>query len=168
MRNKDAREYEDDLALVEQLIGSPITGKARYEVMDALDENREGVLRVAKDVGRNTKVNNPAAVFIVASRQGEHRLKVKRMSDEQGTGHARELIPAAEALRRLYDAKVEQLRRLGLPESERIPLAVDYACGEVWRCHIQPMPEGGIVKLEDDLYRAIGFDRLTGLRFTPQ
>lgn len=76
-------------------------------------------------------------------------------------------VPAAAALRRLYDAKIGELQRYGLSERERIPIAVDYACGEVWRCSIEPMPPGGIVKLEDDLYRAVGFDRLTGERFPP-
>lgn len=76
-------------------------------------------------------------------------------------------VPAADALRRLYDAKIGELTRYGIPERERITIAVDYACSEVWRCSIEPMPPGGIVKLEDDLYRAIGFDRLTGLRFPP-
>lgn len=78
---------------------------------------------------------------------------------------SRTLIPAAEALRRLYDAKAADLQRLGVPERDRIPLAVDYACGEVWRCQIQPMPDGGLPRLEDDLYRALGYDRTTGLRF---
>ena len=87
------------------------------------------------------------------------------MTTEEGAGHARELVPAADALRRLYDAKAAELARYGVPERERIPLAVDYACGEVWRCQIQPMPPGGLPKLEDDLYRALGFDRTTGMRF---
>lgn len=77
-------------------------------------------------------------------------------------------IEPAEALRRLYEAKVEELRRYRIPEAERIPLAVDYACSEVWRCHVLPMPRGGIGSLEDALYRELGFDRTTGLRYPPE
>lgn len=90
---------------------------------------------------------------------------LKAMDNPPDAEAKRILIPAAVALRRLYDAKAADLQRLGVPERERIPIAVDYACGEVWRCQIQPMPPGGIVKLEDDLYRALGYDRLTGVRF---
>lgn len=77
-------------------------------------------------------------------------------------------VPAADALRRLYDAKVGELASYGVREPDRITIAVDYACGEVWRCSILPMPEGGIVRLEDELYAAIGFDRVTGVRFPPK
>lgn len=89
-------------------------------------------------------------------------------TNEGGTGHERVLVPAAEAMRRLYDAKMIELQRYGVPERDRIPIAVDYACGEVHRCHIQPMPPGGVTRLEDDLYRALGYDRVTGVRFPPE
>lgn len=162
----DAREYDEDFARIEEHVGR-ITGKARFEVMTALDEDRDGVHALAERLGKNATIQNPAAVSIVAIRSGEHKRRPRVMKqDDGGTGHERTLIPAADALRRLYDAKLDELTRYGLPERERIPIAVDYACGEVWRCQIQPMPDGGIVRLEDDLYRAIGFDRSTGLRFS--
>lgn len=89
------------------------------------------------------------------------------MNDNQGSsGPVR--VPPAEALRRLYDAKVGELTRYGVREPDRTTIAVDYACGEIWRCDILPMPAGGIVKLEDDLWAALGVDRLTGVRFPPR
>lgn len=77
-------------------------------------------------------------------------------------------IPAAEALRRLYDAKITQLTKYGVPEPERIMVSVDYAVSELQRCAIEPIGEGGIGRLEDDLYRAIGCDRFTGIRYPPE
>lgn len=170
MRQKDATDYDADLAAIEKILGGPITGKARYEVMDALDECREGVFEVAKRCARNPAYSNPAAVSIVSLRNGSHkqRRKLRAMSTDETTGTARrERIPAAEALRRLYDAKVEHLRRCGVPEAESIPYAIDYACSEIHRCDVLPMGPGGLGKLEDDLYRAVGFDRLTGIRGAP-
>lgn len=77
-------------------------------------------------------------------------------------------IPAAVAFRRLYEAKVGELTKYGVRDPDRIRIAVDYAASEVWRCAIQPMPAGGVTKLEDDLYADLGFDRATGLRFPPR
>lgn len=79
-----------------------------------------------------------------------------------------ERIPAVVAFRRLYEAKVGELTRYGVRERDRIPIAVDYAASEVWRCAIEPMPPGGVTKLEDDLYAELGYDRSTGLRFPPR
>lgn len=89
------------------------------------------------------------------------------MSTESGPTAAPR-VTAAEALRRLYEAKVEQLRLAGVREPDRILIAVDYACGEVWRCNIEPMPEGGLGGLEDALFRALGIDRFTGVRYPPR
>lgn len=89
-------------------------------------------------------------------------------TNEGGEATGRVLVPAAEAFRRLYDAKLGELTKYGVREPQRITMAVDYAASEVWRCAIQPMPKGGVVALEDELYKAIGFDRNTGLRFAPK
>lgn len=77
-------------------------------------------------------------------------------------------VPPGEAMRRLYDAKVGELTRYGVREPDRTTMAVDYACSEVHRCMILPMPPGGVGQLEDELYAALGFDRTTGIRFTPR
>lgn len=77
------------------------------------------------------------------------------------------MVPAAEALRRLYDAKLAELTRYGVRDPDRTTIAVDYACGEIHRCQIEPFPPGGLGALEADLYRAIGFDPATGLRHAP-
>lgn len=149
---------------VQELVGA-LRGNQLHELDAALAEDLEGVLRVAENVAKSPGLACPPAVFLARIRKGEHKRRMRSVSTNEGTGHARELVPAAEALRRLYDAKAAELQRYGLSERERIPLAVDYACGEVCRCRIQPMPAGGLPKLEDDLYRALGFDRTTGLRF---
>lgn len=80
----------------------------------------------------------------------------------------RERVPAAVAFRRLYEAKVGELTRYGVRDPDRITIAMDYAASEVWRCDIQPMPPGGVGKLEDDLYAELGFDMRTGLHYTPK
>lgn len=76
---------------------------------------------------------------------------------------------AAEAHRRLYDAKLADLQRYRMPAPERVQIAMDYACSEMHRFY-EPgtMPPRGVVQLEDDLYRVLGVDRLTGLRYPPQ
>lgn len=158
----------DDVERIQELVGA-LRGSQLHELDGYLRENREGVLRVAQDVARSTSLSCPPAACIARLRKGEHRRKVRAMStNEGGTGHERVLVPAAEAMRRLYDAKMIELQRYGVPERDRIPIAVDYACGEVHRCHIQPMPPGGVTRLEDDLYRALGYDRVTGVRFPPE
>lgn len=151
-----------DVERVQELVGA-LRGSQLQELDSALTQNRDGVLRVAENVARSPGLSCPPAVLLARIRRGEHNRRTRVMSDEHTA--TRELIPAAEALRRLYDAKDADLQRLGVPERDRIPLAVDYACGEVWRCQIQPMPDGGLPRLEDDLYRALGYDRTTGLRF---
>jgi len=149
---------------VQELVG-PLRGRQLDELHAALAENAEGVVRLAGEIARNPRLNCPPVVLLSSMRKGEHRRRMRVVTDTEAAGHHRELIPAADALRRLYDAKAAELQRVGVPERERIPLAVDYACGEIWRCQIQPMPAGGLPKLEDDLYRALGFDRTTGVRF---
>lgn len=75
---------------------------------------------------------------------------------------------AAVVLRRLYDAKVGELKRYGVREPERTRIAVDYACSSIHTLRHAPFPAGGIGQLEDELYDAIGFSRVTGLRHTPR
>lgn len=87
---------------------------------------------------------------------------------EESTTRAPAREDPASSLFRLYEAKLGELTRYGVREPDRTTMAVDYACSEVWRCSIAPMPEGGIVRLEDELYRRIGVDRCTGLRFPPR
>lgn len=158
----------EDVDRVQELIGT-LRGAAIRDVETALGEHREGVMRLAEQTARNTRLTNPPAAFVASVRKGEHKRRMRVMSTDEGTGPppAARADPA-EALRRLYDAKISQLQQVGVPEPERIMIAVDYACGEIWRCSIGPMPVGGIGKLEDDLYRAIGCDRFTGVRFAPR
>lgn len=156
-----------DVERVQEIIGT-LRGAAISDVEAALAENREGVIRLAEETARNNRLTNPPAAFVASVRKGEHR-RMRAVSTDEGTGpSAPARIPAEQALRRLYDAKVEQLAQYGVREPDRIMIAVDYACSEIWRCHIGPLPPGGIGKLEDDLYRAIGCDRFTGLRFAPR
>lgn len=63
----------------------------------------------------------------------------------------RNLRQPAEVLRRLYRAKLDDLARVGVPAHERTAIALDYACGEIHRCDIAPMPPRGVVALEDEL-----------------
>lgn len=76
--------------------------------------------------------------------------------------------PAAEVLRRLYEAKHAELQKFRVPEPDRSTIAVDYACSSIHALQHQPFPAGGIGQLEDELYASIGLDRSTGLRFTPR
>lgn len=157
-----------DQERVQELVGA-LRGAQLGELDEALTSNRDGVLILAEKIARSPGLTSPPAVFVAAMRRGEHKMTMRRgrkMSDDEGTGPKHPArVPAAEALRRLYDAKTAELVRCGVPERVRIPFAVDYACGEIWRCSIDPMPAGGIVQLEDDLYRSLGFDRATGVRF---
>lgn len=74
----------------------------------------------------------------------------------------------AEILRRLADAKIDELTRYGVREPERTRMAVDYACSTIYTFRCAPFPPGGIGQLENELYRQLGFDRASGLRFNPR
>lgn len=158
-----------DIERVQEFVGA-FRGGQVAEVERELADHRDGVVILAEKIAGTAGLSSPVAVFVAALRRGEHKRRMKTVSTtEEGKGpRAPERIPAIVALRRLYDAKLGDLARVGVREPDRITIAVDYACGEVWRCSILPMPEGGIVRLEDELYAAIGFDRVTGVRFPPQ
>jgi hypothetical protein len=142
-------DYNEDLDHVIGLIGFLHPGQ-RSQVVDAIDEDRDGVMRLAAKIGASN-VHAPAAAFMTAIKQGGH------IQRQQGRP-AR--IPARDALRRLYDAKFSQLTDYGWGSlEERKREAADYACSEVYRCDTGPLPPGGISKLENDLYASIGLDR---------
>lgn len=164
----EAGTITSDRERVQELVGA-LRGRQLDELDRALAEDRDGTIRLAEQVAASATCTNPPAAFSAALRRGEHKRRMRVMSTDEGTGPppAARADPA-EALRRLYDAKIDQLRQVGVPEPQRIMVAVDYACGEIWKCSIGPMPVGGIGKLEDDLYRAIGCDRFTGVRFAPR
>lgn len=72
----DASEYADVMARIERFVGT-ITGAARYEIIDALDQNRDGVMALAEQIGTNEKLDVPVAVFIAAIRKGQHLERAK-------------------------------------------------------------------------------------------
>lgn len=155
---------EPDLDYVQQVVG-PLRGAQLDEARDALGVDRDAVIRIAENTARSTNISNPPAAFIAALRRGEHKQRMRAMDD---TGAAGTVPPAAEVLRRLYDAKVGELTRYGVREPERTRIAVDYACSSIHTIRHQPFPDGGIGQLEDELYDAIGFNRVTGLRHAPR
>lgn len=94
---------------------------------------------------------------------------VRAMNDQSSESSEPSGPPTAAAiLRRLYDAKVGELTRYGVREPERTRIAVDYACSSIHTIRHQPFPLGGIGQLEDELYDAIGLNRVTGLRHPPR
>ena len=70
-------------------------------------------------------------------------------------------IDPAEALRRLYFAKLDALQRLEWrTHTERQREAVDYACSYLPSVrHLAPLPVGGITQLEDELCHELGVTR---------
>jgi hypothetical protein len=150
----------DDVERVQQMIGV-IHPSGLPELDKALRENRDGVFAVAQQIANNPGVISRPAVCLSALKRGDHRRR-QRMST---TGNpAPQRIPPAEALRRLYDAKVSDLARYEIPVAQRRVFALDFACGEVWRCSTTPMPSGGLIQLERELCAELGIDRFTGER----
>lgn len=87
---------------------------------------------------------------------------IQAMDDQQepeampvGGRSVRVLPPAAEVLRRLYDAKLADLARFDIPAGERVEIAIDYACSCIDRCDHAPYPAGGLPRLESDLISAL-------------
>jgi hypothetical protein len=56
---------------------SELTGRARTELLEALEENPEGTVAVAQSVMRNRTASNPAGLFIHKLRQGAHNAQAK-------------------------------------------------------------------------------------------
>lgn len=99
---------------------------------------------------RERVLENEAAVpgFVARS--------IRAMDDQQeampvGGRSVRVLPPAAEVLRRLYDAKLADVARFDIPQRERVEIAIDYACSCIDRCDHAPYPPGGLPRLESEL-----------------
>jgi hypothetical protein len=118
----DAREYNDDLAKIQRLVGT-ISGEARYEIIDALDEDHDGVFALASSIASNQNLTSKVGVFIAAIRKGEHR--------GASEGGPMRLSPA-DAFRGFFDEYREWLLDVcDVDENRAIEWALDYAAGSM-------------------------------------
>lgn len=153
-----ADPYAIELAKLADLLGA-LHDAQTDEVRRALADDREGVMAMAARIARTPGLNSPVGVFITRIRQREYHQHAAPSSSGRG------LPDADEVLRRLYFAKLDALERMrwrtpGLRERE----ALDYACSYLPSCQHAPMPEGGLLALEDELCLELGIDRHGGRR----
>lgn len=115
----DVRNYDDDIARIENLVGQ-LSASQKWEVIDAIDEEREGVMALAEEIGANPKLDVPVAVFISAIRKGKHLGKVDGVV-------AKRLTPR-EAFRGFFDEYRSWLSDVAdLDDNRCIEFALDYA-----------------------------------------
>lgn len=115
----DEIDYQDDLAYIENHVGQ-LRGNQKYEVIDALDEDRDGVRALASKIGATEGLDSPAAVFVAAIRRGDHR--------ESAGGSKVERRTPREALRGFFLEYREWLADVAdLDENRCIEYALDYA-----------------------------------------
>jgi hypothetical protein len=152
--------YGADLAQIADLLGGDALRESQTAmIVDALDEDREGVHALAENIaGRKAQLNNPMAVFLTRVRGGDHLERVRSIPVSRSTADAQ---PAGEVLRRLYYAKLDDLTRLGWrTHREREREAIDYAVSYLPSLKHGPMPDG-ILELEAELRRELNIDPLT-------
>lgn len=89
---------------------------------------------------------------------------VRGMTSEQTEDEAPVERDPARLMRRLADAKLDELSRYGVKDPDRTRIAVDYAVGAVHGFRHDPFGPGGVGALEDALYVELGMDRVSGLR----
>lgn len=144
----------DDLARIRALCGD-FTRSQEDELIDALDDDRDGTMFLAERIASSDKIDAPIAVLISCIRRGEH----KGAADRRAANAERRRVSAGDALRRLYDAKLKDLAKTDWPTARRVEFAMDYAASELQRCNVGPLPPGGVVALEDALRAELGEPR---------
>lgn len=161
MPDEHPQQHASDIEYIQDLLG-PLHPSQIGEIEVALGESRDGVIRLAEKIAAADGLVSPPAVFSSSVRKCEYRPpRRQRMS----TGNpAPQRCTPAEAFRRLYDAKAADLAQYEIPVEQRRVFALDFAAGEVWRCNTTPMPQGGVIRLEQELCAELGIDRFTGKR----
>jgi hypothetical protein len=142
-------------------LASQLTSTQREFVAQAADEAPDGVRIVAAEVRKaGDKIKRPVAVLLSRIDRGQHR---DRQADLERADRSDQRVPPSEAFRRLFTAKVEDLRRRGgqwADDNRVVEAGLDYAVGHLDRCAITSYADGeSPLSLEADMRRTLNRPR---------
>lgn len=144
--------HEAALETIESHIGY-LNSAGRAATLAAIEQDVDGCLALAEKTAKRKDVKNPTGLYLACLAAGEH---IQRTPEDRKPVR----IAPAEALRRLYNAKMRDLReQTNWTPSAMKEYAIDYACSSIDRCQIGTYPPGGIIALENELRAELGQPR---------